>query len=437
MEPAKNTTYLFSPQLLWGGFLFYIILILPLSAVSQEKQENIPDGTEGETLIVLDSSSTKKKPWYMVDTRISTFKFGMGVLLEYAAYNPNESMETQLDLLNGELKPTFDVRDFRFLVSGQLKTKRTISWKAAFMYDGSQDKPWFVRETGVMIATPEIWGHIFLGRTKEGISLSKVMNGFSLPIMERQMAIDHVPILADGIKWLGYLPKPGIVWNIGIYTDWVSKGQSFSTYKWQFASRVAWLPIHSNEKNTTLHIGGNFRIGQPVDNLIRLKSRPESNPAPIVIDTGTFSSNQSTIFGGEIYYSTGSWMFGSEYYWHSFNSTTTNNPVFNGGELLATYIFTGAKRPYNTVGGIYTFIPIEKSVFKGGLGEIEGVIRFSSLDLNGGSISGGKYWRITPMVNWYLSDNLRFELAYGYGILNRYDLEGATHFFQTRLQFMF
>ena len=28
------------------------------------------------------------------------------------------------------------------------------------------------------------------------------------PGAERQMAIDVIPILADGLKWLGFLPKP-------------------------------------------------------------------------------------------------------------------------------------------------------------------------------------------------------------------------------------
>ena len=42
-----------------------------------------------------------------------------------------------------------------------------------------------------------------------------------------------------------------------------------------------------------------------------------------------------------------------------------------------------------------------------------------------------------PMVNWYLSDNVRLEMAYGYGHLNRFDLKGNTHFFQTRLQLQF
>ena len=36
--------------------------------------------------------------------------------------------------------------------------------------------------------------------------------------------------------------------------------------------------------------------------------------------------------------------------------------------------------------------------------------------------------------NWYLSDNVRLEMTYGYGALDRFDLRGQAHFFQTRLQ---
>lgn len=44
---------------------------------------------------------------------------------------------------------------------------------------------------------------------------------------------------------------------------------------------------------------------------------------------------------------------------------------------------------------------------------------------------------MTPMVNWHLSDDLRLELAYGYGALDRFDLEGGTQFFQSRIQITF
>ena len=107
---------------------------------------------------------------------------------------------------------------------------------------------WFMRETGIMIGVPELAGHIFVGRTKEGFSLNKVMNGYSGWTMERQMAIDVIPILADGVKWMGFLPRQRLLWNIGVYTDWLSKSQSFSTYSWQFATRIGWLPVYSEDR---------------------------------------------------------------------------------------------------------------------------------------------------------------------------------------------
>ena len=111
------------------------------------------------------------------------------------------------------------------------------------MYDGPTDE-FLLRETGIMVAVPELWGHFFVGRTKEGFSLNKVMVGYSGWTMERATINDAtIPILADGIKWLGYLPKQRILWNLGVYTDWLSEGQGFSTYDTQLVGRLAWLPI--------------------------------------------------------------------------------------------------------------------------------------------------------------------------------------------------
>jgi phosphate-selective porin OprO/OprP len=138
--------------------------------------------------------------------------------------------------------------------------------------------------------------------------------------------------------------------------------------------------------------------------------------------------------GGEAYYRSGSWMFGAEYYAHKFSSPETGNPLFYGGELMATWLITGEKRPYSTVTGIYGFVPVDKPVFKGGPGAWELLLRLTNIDLNGGTLSGGKFWRITPMINWYLSENLRLEFAYGFGILDRFNQKGATQFFQSRIQ---
>ncbi len=93
---------------------------------------------------------------------------------------------------------------------------------------------------------------------------------------------------------------------------------------------------------------------------------------------------------------------------HNFyaNDKAAEDHSFRGGDVTLSYFFTGAKRPYNTVGNIYTFVPVKKSVFKGGWGEIEGVLHLSTFDLNDKSIQGGQFTRITPMVNWYLYKSL-------------------------------
>jgi phosphate-selective porin OprO and OprP len=424
------------------SFLLFACLIgvgmflTPQRSMSQDSLKYIPDGTEGEQLEVVNETLPQKwrdKRWRLFSGRFSTLKLGGGFLYEYAGYVQDKKGKQQMDSIGEALEPTFAIRDFRLVASGQFKTKRAFSWKAGFMYDGTTDK-WLVRETGLMIGVSELWGSFFIGRTKEGFSLNKVMNGYAGWTMERQMAIDVIPILADGVKWLGYLPKQRILWNLRIYTDWLSKNQSFSTYKLQVASRIGWLPIYKPDADQVFHVGINYRYGEPENGEIRVRSRPEANSAPRFIDSGTFQADHSKHIGGEIYFRSGSWLFGSEVYSHRFNSAIGNDPIFLGGDFVVSYLITGDSRPYYTATGIFGFVPVARPVFKGGPGAWEVLIRASTLDLNGGIIHGGKFWRITPMVNWYLNKDIRFELAYGYGVLDRFNLTGVTQFFQARIQ---
>jgi hypothetical protein len=53
------------------------------------------------------------------------------------------------------------------------------------------------------------------------------------------------------------------------------------------------------------------------------------------------------------------------------------------------------------------------------------------------AVHGVTFGRITPMVNWDLSQNVRLEAGYGYGQLDRFNLKGNTQFSQTRLQLQY
>jgi phosphate-selective porin OprO/OprP len=289
-----------------------------------------------------------------------------------------------------------------------------------------------------MFAAPKLRGALFIGRSKEGFSLVKVMTGYDGWTMERSTMNDAtIPILADGIKWLGYSKKHKFLWNAGYFNDVLSKGQSFSTYSSQVVGRFAVLPIHSEKENKVLHLGVNLRFGKPLDNKIRFKSRPEAFPAPFFIDTGSFPSDSTRMIGYEAYYRGKRWLFGSEYWWVFVSSDAKRDPVFHGGEFVATYLFNDATRAYNTIGGYFREVEPKRSVFEGGPGAWELVIRYSRSDFDDKSVQGGTFGRITSQVNWYLSENLRLEANYGYGRLDRFNLKGSTHFFQTRIQFVF
>jgi phosphate-selective porin OprO/OprP len=414
-----------------GALLVATVLIgTPRAAAAQPPSQpptldDTIDAAEGDNV----EPVRKLVRWNEYDGRLFTLRLGGGVLFDYAGYSQDADSKKQF-----ELTPETKVRDARVLLKGRLKFKREVTWSCGLMYDGATDS-WLVRETGVMFKVPEIFGYVFIGRTKEGFSLNKVMVGYAGWTMERAPINDAtVPILADGIKWLGYARKAHLIWNLGFYGDWLSKGQTFSTYSNQVSGRIAWVPIMSETKETVLHIGVSGRYGKPLDGELRLRSRPEAFPAPYFVDTGEFPATGTTMTALEAYYRPGPWLFGTEYFVQSADAPTVGNPVTHGGDVVATWLVTGETRAYNTRGGFFNQVSPRRTLFEGGPGAWELVGRVSYIDLDSHGVSGGRFWRYTAMVNWYLSDHVRLEFNYGYGTLDRFGLVGNTQFFQSRLQ---
>jgi phosphate-selective porin OprO/OprP len=417
----------------------WVLLVLGLSGPSPawaQQADSVRDTTPetGPSTIEPETEPPRRSlvKWNEYEGPLLTLRVGAGFLVDYATYAQDDASKEQMDL-----EPGFKIRDSRLVLSGRIKTKRRITYQAGLMYDGYQEE-WFVRQTGLMIGVPEIWGHLWIGRTKEGPSLNRVMTGYDGWTAERFTFSDAgIPLLADGIKWLGYLPGPHLIWNLGVFTDWLSEGQSFSYFDQAVAGRVAWVPMVSDSAGKLVHIGASFQIGAPDKDSLRLKSKPEATGAPEFIDTGRFPATSATLLGFEAYYRPGSWLFGTEYYWERANSPETGDPLFHGGDIFANWLVTGETRSYNTAGGYFRQVSPRRTVFEGGPGAVEVLLRFSYSDLNDGTLGGGTFWRLTPMANWHLSDFLRLELIYGIGELDRFDLQGTTQFFQSRFQFEF
>jgi phosphate-selective porin OprO/OprP len=370
--------------------------------------------------------------WNEADFGVTTFRFGFGLLTDFVHTEQDTESEQQIAIAD----PTdVGLRDLRVLFRGKAKTKRPLSWTMGYMYDGV-DGEWRFRQTGIEIGLPEVKGRVFIGRTKEGYSMVKVMVGYHPWMIERSPGLDaFVPILADGVKYMGYYPKSGLFLNFGVFGDWGWENAKFATYDHQIVARLGWRPILSETDGRVLHLAVMGREARPDEGSFQVRSRPESYLSPYFLDTGKFASDHARTTGVEAYWRSGPWLAGGEYDWQQMDADDTGEkPMFHAGDAVVSWLITGETRPYNAPGGFFGPISPARTVFDGGLGAWEAVLHFSYADFDDDSFQGGKLWRITPMVNWHLSDNLRFELVYGYAELDRFGLEGHTQFFQSRLQ---
>src|SRR5689334_10389630 len=180
------------------------LLNLPSPARAQQPPQQQPPPQQPETLDDTMEAGNEEVatpvrelvPWNHYDGDVFHIRVGAGFLYEGVGYSQNAAGAQQFDLA-----PDTKIRDARFIIKGGFKFKRPITFSAGIMYD-VPTKTFLIRETGVMVAVPELSGSIFVGRTKEGFSLNKVMVGYAGWTMERTEANDAtIPILADGIKW--------------------------------------------------------------------------------------------------------------------------------------------------------------------------------------------------------------------------------------------
>src|SRR5262245_16398186 len=234
-------------------------------------------------------------PWF-------TARLGGGFLYDTANYSQDADSDSQLDF-----EPEQYVRDSRLVLKGRLGSSSRVRYTIGYMYDPAPEKrTWFWRQTGIYVDLPEIGGDVFIGRTKEGISMNKMMVGYNGWTQERATANDaFLPILADGIQLRGSVADRGIAWNVGLYGDEYTETESFNKNDNTFVAGGVWQPFHGKSEDI-LHFGLGYRYGTDEDGQMQYKSKPESFSGPAVIDTGKFDVDHTQTVVAEAYYERGS-----------------------------------------------------------------------------------------------------------------------------------
>ena len=182
------------------------------------------------------------------------------------------------------------------------------------------------------------------------------------------------------------------------------------------AGRLAWIPY--NSPGDVLHFGvtaSRESRDATTDGLgvvslpsARFRSTPEAGLSPLyLVDSGTLKDvDHIDRYGLEGLWIRGPWSVQTEY----LSATTTfdnGKPDYsvNGYYAFASWVMTGESRPYKD-GNVGNVVPSHD------WGAFELAARYSTVDLNDGSVMGGSEHDWTVGLNWYLGQHLKLQANY-------------------------
>ena len=198
--------------------------------------------------------------------------------------------------------------------------------------------------------------------------------------------------------------------------------------------RVTGLLLDQPEQQRLLHLGGSASFVFSDSANMRYQARPESHLAPVLVDTGPLAAQFAYVGGLEAIYQDGPFTLQGE-----INGSAVDgeeNHVFWGGYASAGWLLTGERRDYDRVAGVPGKVrpnsPLSRK--QHGWGAWELALRYSYLDLQDGSVNGGRMNVLMTGLNWYWSEHIRWMFNYGFAHVAEGPSPGNLNLFQMRLQ---
>ena len=278
-----------------------------------------------------------------------------------------------------------------------------------------------------------------VGKQKEPISMERLMALGHGPMGERAAVSDALlPSRNVGVVMAGTLFNDRMTLAGGAFNNWLDKDQpdSFSDNATQFVSRATWVPLHSKNESTLLHLGAGLRHSDSEEGL-KTQSGPEFNSAPDYVATGFFDVDGSETYQAEASLRSGPFWLHSEYVRTDVDDPALGDPTIDGYHVTASWILTGEVRAYNKRTGLFRPIAVARTVEQNGWGAWEISTRFSSLDMSEMPDPDGRdagkmdIWSLG--LNWWLTPYMNFNVNYRYIDLDRFGVQGNSQGFDTRL----
>lgn len=254
-----------------------------------------------------------------------------------------------------------------------------------------------------------LWpGKLTLGHFKEPFSLEELTSSRYITFMERALINEIAPGRNIGVGYHTYDEN----WTaaFGVF------GESFDDdveaegdEGYGLTTRFTYSPVHKD--SNAVHFGVAISIRKPDDDAeIKLDARPESHLTDVkYINTGKITNIDNIQKSGlEFAWVKGPFSIQSEVMTIGLVRKGGNEDLsFNGFYVYSSWFLTGESRKYKYKKASFGRIkPINKK------GAWELAVRYSSLDLNDGNISGGEEDNITLGINFYINPQLRVMANY-------------------------
>lgn len=295
-------------------------------------------------------------------------------------------------------------------------------------------------------------GHFRFGHTKEPFSLEELTSSNNITFMERSLPTSafapgrnigfelYNSVFNQRLTW-----ATGGFWDVGGINHLTNPKDAFSNATgFSLTARVTAIPWYADGGRNLVHLGLGYSHSFRTDPQVSFLTRPESYLFDDkLVDTGKFIANDIDIIDCELALVRGPFSLQGEFF-QTF-ATSSEDHYFWGYYIYLSYILTGEVRPYNTFQGVFSALKPQNDFkpFGGqsGLGAWELALRHSYIDLNDGSVEGGKESNFTAGLNWYVNSHIRFMINYIHArVENRTMPEstsGSANIVQSRFQVFF
>jgi phosphate-selective porin OprO/OprP len=173
-------------------------------------------------------------------------------------------------------------------------------------------------------------------------------------------------------------------------------------------ARFVWAPLHKRRR--VLHLAAGFeRRDLDGGAISRVRIRPELGlNGENLVNTGSLTGVDGyTSFNLEAAYMRKSFLVKANYIQRRNDAPGLGNPTFRGGSIEAAYVLTGERQRYGLANGTFGAVrPRSKA------GAVELAARYSFVDLNDGTVRGGRQENWSIGVNWYQTRNTRLMVNY-------------------------